>query len=119
MKLLDLPEFKNIDQMQRKDIIKVINSLNFDGANKRRVEFILLKGRTAKQLVKLLSLFDRYSHYNQLSCGEDSVGDEAGFITKSYIGMSVKFSQKYGRIFAISDSCLHLYYRGDIVVVNC
>lgn len=107
MKILDLPELKNIETMQRKNIIRFLSAIIDKAPNdaaRLRLNLAIRKGRTVKLLIKWLQICDKYQNYETVEHNGTEIGDVISYVAQKKIYSCIQLSKKTGDVVAISSN---------------
>lgn len=111
MKILELPQFENIERMSRKEIVALVKPLIEKAPNRAhelRLNLAIRSGRTVKSLVKMLGRVDtlaKYdvSEYDVSEYDGTEIGDKVQYVDTRQSGRGCyTMTSKTGTVWAIS-----------------
>lgn len=114
MKILELPQFENIERMTRKEIVALVKPLIEKAPNRAqelRLNLALRSGRTVKSLIKMLSRVGTLAHYDVCEYDGTGIGDKIQYVDTRQSGRGCyTVTSKVGTVWAIS---------GKSAIVTC
>ena len=106
MKILELPQFENIERMSRKEIVALVKPLIEIAPNRAhelRLNLAIRSGRTVKSLVKMLGRVDTLAKYDVSEYDGTEIGDKVQYVDTRQSGRGCyTMTSKTGTVWAIS-----------------
>ena len=106
MKILELPQFENIERMSRKVIVALVKPLIEKAPNRAhelRLNLAIRSGRTVKSLVKMLGRVDTLAKYDVSEYDGTEIGDKVQYVDTRQSGRGCyTMTSKTGTVWAIS-----------------
>lgn len=106
MKILELPQFENIERMSRKEIVALVKPLIEKAPNRAhelRLNLAIRSGRTVKSLVKMLGRVDTLAKYDVSEYDGTEIGDKVQYVDTRQSGRGCyTMTSKTGTVWAIS-----------------